>query len=122
METASTGTKTNGGYLRAEGSSPPSRFGTITPTTRRSRVSIASGKDVKGRAHWMRVGAWVRRFLERPSTERGRGLDGYRYAEHSHGSGPLIQTDPYQENGSTGRRVAPAEDDRENRQRVLAVQ
>ena len=61
METASTGTKTKGGYLRAEGSSPPSRFGTITPTTRRSRVSIASGKDVKGRAHWMRVGAWVRR-------------------------------------------------------------
>jgi hypothetical protein len=84
--------------------------------------TIASGMDVKGRAHWMRVGAWVRRFLERPSTERGRGLDGYRYAEHSHGSGPLIQTDPYQENGSTGRRVAPDEDDRENRQRVLAVQ
>jgi hypothetical protein len=32
--------------------------------------TIASGMDVKGRAHWMRVGAWVRRLLDRPSTGR----------------------------------------------------
>jgi hypothetical protein len=32
--------------------------------------TIASGMDVKGRAHWMRVGAWVRRLLDRLSTGR----------------------------------------------------
>jgi hypothetical protein len=93
----------------------------MMPTTRRSRVSIASGTDVKGRAKGF---ASVPGFVGFWSDPRlgGQGLDGYRYAEHSHGSGPLIPTDPYQENGSTGRQVAPAGDDRENRQRVLAVQ
>jgi hypothetical protein len=35
-------------------------FATMSATTRRFRVSIASSMDVKGRAHWMRVGVWER--------------------------------------------------------------